>query len=56
MPVVISLLNARTGAAVAMIGVVTDNSVLVVADALVGASAATLAASVRKMAAVLRFD
>jgi NAD(P) transhydrogenase subunit beta len=42
MPVVISLLNALTGTAVAMAGFVLDNSVLIVAGALVGASGTIL--------------
>ncbi|HET8661366.1 MAG TPA: NAD(P)(+) transhydrogenase (Re/Si-specific) subunit beta [Micromonosporaceae bacterium] len=42
MPVVISLLNACTGTAVAMAGFVIDNTVLVVAGALVGASGGIL--------------
>ncbi len=42
MPVVISLLNAFTGTAVAMAGFVIDNVILVVAGALVGASGAIL--------------
>jgi proton-translocating NAD(P)+ transhydrogenase subunit beta len=42
MPVVISLLNAFTGTAVAMAGFVLDNSVLIVAGALVGASGTIL--------------
>jgi NAD(P) transhydrogenase subunit beta len=41
-PVVISLLNACTGTAVAMAGFVVDSSVLIVAGALVGASGAIL--------------
>jgi NAD(P) transhydrogenase subunit beta len=42
MPVVISLLNAFTGTAVAMAGLVIDNSVLVIAGAIVGAAGAIL--------------
>jgi len=42
MPVVISLLNAVTGTAVAMAGLVIDNTVLITAGALVGASGAIL--------------
>jgi len=42
MPVVISLLNAFTGTAVAMAGFVIDNSVLIIAGALVGASGGIL--------------
>jgi NAD(P) transhydrogenase subunit beta len=42
MPVVISLLNAFTGTAVAMAGFVIDNSVLIIAGALVGASGSIL--------------
>jgi NAD(P) transhydrogenase subunit beta len=42
MPVVISLLNAFTGTAVAMAGFVSDNPVLIIAGALVGASGAIL--------------
>jgi len=42
MPVVISLLNAFTGTAVAMAGFVIDNTILIVAGALVGASGAIL--------------
>jgi NAD(P) transhydrogenase subunit beta len=42
MPVVISLLNAFTGTAVAMAGLVIDNSVLVVAGAIVGAAGTIL--------------
>ena len=42
MPVVISLLNAFTGTAVAMAGFVIDNVILIVAGALVGASGAIL--------------
>ncbi len=42
MPVVISLLNAFTGTAVAMAGFVLDNPVLIIAGALVGASGGIL--------------
>jgi NAD(P) transhydrogenase subunit beta len=42
MPVVISLLNACTGTAVAMAGLVIDNQVLIIAGALVGASGGIL--------------
>jgi H+-translocating NAD(P) transhydrogenase subunit beta len=42
MPVVISLLNAFTGSAVAMAGFVVGNTILIVAGALVGASGAIL--------------
>jgi NAD(P) transhydrogenase subunit beta len=42
MPVVISLLNASTGTAVAMAGFVIHNSVLIIAGALVGASGGIL--------------
>ncbi len=42
MPVVISLLNAFTGTAVAMAGFVVDNTVLIVSGALVGASGGIL--------------
>ncbi len=42
MPVVISLLNALTGTAVAMAGFVIDNTALIIAGALVGASGAIL--------------
>src|SRR6266566_5281696 len=42
MPVVISLLNAFTGTAVAMAGFVIDNAVLITAGALVGASGSIL--------------
>jgi NAD(P) transhydrogenase subunit beta len=42
MPVVISLLNAFTGTAVAMAGFVIDNTVLIIAGALVGASGSIL--------------
>jgi NAD(P) transhydrogenase subunit beta len=42
MPVVISLLNAFTGLAVAMAGFVVDNEVMIVAGALVGASGSIL--------------
>ncbi len=42
MPVVISLLNAFTGTAVAMAGFVLDNNILIIAGALVGASGTIL--------------
>ena len=42
MPVVISLLNALTGTAVAMAGFVIDNTALIIAGALVGASGGIL--------------
>jgi NAD(P) transhydrogenase subunit beta len=42
MPVVISLLNACTGTAVAMAGLVIDNSVLIIAGAIVGAAGGIL--------------
>jgi NAD(P) transhydrogenase subunit beta len=42
MPVVISLLNAFTGTAVAMAGFVVDSSVLIISGALVGASGGIL--------------
>jgi NAD(P) transhydrogenase subunit beta len=42
MPVVISLLNACTGTAVAMAGFVLDSAVLIIAGALVGASGSIL--------------
>ncbi len=42
MPVVISLLNAFTGTAVAMAGFVIDNTLLIIAGALVGASGGIL--------------
>ena len=42
MPVVISLLNAFTGIAVAMAGFVLDATVLIIAGALVGASGTIL--------------
>jgi H+-translocating NAD(P) transhydrogenase subunit beta len=42
MPVVISLLNAFTGTAVAMAGFVIDNQVLIISGALVGASGGIL--------------
>src|SRR5215468_2869553 len=42
MPVVISLLNAFTGTAVAMAGFVIDNTVLIISGALVGASGVIL--------------
>ena len=42
MPVVISLLNAFTGTAVAMAGFVVDSSILIIAGALVGASGGIL--------------
>jgi NAD(P) transhydrogenase subunit beta len=57
-PVVISLLNACTGTAVAMAGFVVDSNVLIVAGALVGASGAILtglmaAAMNRSLGAIL---
>lgn len=42
MPVVVSLLNAFTGLAVAMAGFVVDNPILIIAGALVGASGSIL--------------
>ncbi len=42
MPVVVSLLNAFTGLAVAMAGFVIDNQVLIIAGALVGAAGTIL--------------
>lgn len=42
MPVVVSLLNAFTGLAVAMAGFVVDNDILIIAGALVGASGSIL--------------
>jgi NAD(P) transhydrogenase subunit beta len=42
MPVVVSLLNAFTGLAVAMAGFVVDNQIMIIAGALVGASGAIL--------------
>ncbi len=42
MPVVVSLLNAFTGLAVGMAGFVVDNTILIVAGALVGASGSIL--------------
>jgi NAD(P) transhydrogenase subunit beta len=42
MPVIISMLNACTGTAVAMAGLVIDNDVLIIGGALVGASGAIL--------------
>ena len=42
MPVVVSLLNAFTGLAVAMAGFVVDNTILIIAGALVGASGCIL--------------
>ena len=58
MPVVISVLNACTGTAVAMSGLALDNVALIVAGALVGASGMTLSvlmakAMNRKLSAVL---
>jgi NAD(P) transhydrogenase subunit beta len=48
MPVVISILNACTGTAVAMSGFVIDNVVMIVAGALVGASGAILSVLMAK--------
>lgn len=48
MPVVISILNACTGTAVAMAGFVINNAVMIVAGALVGASGAILSALMAK--------
>ena len=42
MPVVVSLLNAFTGLAVAMAGFVVDNDIMIIAGALVGASGSIL--------------
>ena len=47
MPVVISVLNACTGTAVAMSGLAIDNVALIVAGALVGSAGVTLSAAVR---------
>src|SRR5207244_5363186 len=47
MPVVISLLNAFTGTAVAMAGFVIDNTALIIAGALVGASGGILTKPMR---------